>query len=461
MNKIYNILPVFIQNVAITLYGYYWRRQRFGGVFNRQAVLFQAREAFSSEEWLLYQNTKLRVLLNHANNTVPFYKVSFEVAGIDKKKLNEVTVDTFKTLPFLSKNDLRRFGTTSLLSSERDETGKFYCSSGSTGTPVEIYLSRTTHQIWSAAFEARIRNWAGINFKTPRGMIGGRRVLPGASDGPPFHRYNLAEEQVYFSAYHISPTNAVHYLSAMRKHKIEYMTGYAMSNYLLAFYLRNAGFKAPKLKAVITSSEKLTPDMRLVLEEVYQCKVYDSWSGVEACALVSECEYGSLHVSEDVGIVEILDEYGNEVPEGATGEVVCTGLLNFDQPLIRYRIGDRMTKLSGTCKCGRNMRMIKEIDGRLEDIVTGPDGRQMVRFHGIFVGIPSIELAQIVQHSLNYIEVKVKNSVVLKEEEVNLIKSRLVSQLGAVNIEINQKADIFQTSNGKFKAVVSHIGSRS
>ena len=76
---------------------------------------------------------------------------------------------------------------------------------------------------------------------------------------------------------------------------------------------------------------------------------------------------------------------------GETGEVYSTGLLNFDQPLIRYRIGD-MVKLAENQQtlCGRNMPVIEEIVGRVEDTVIGRDGREMVRFHGIFINLPSV-----------------------------------------------------------------------
>jgi phenylacetate-CoA ligase len=125
--------------------------------------------------------------------------------------------------------------------------------------------------------------------------------------------------------------------------------------------------------------------MRRIFKEVYQCKTYDSYSGLEACGLISECEHGKLHISPDVGIIELLKEDGNYAQPGETGEAVCTGFLNYDQPLIRYRIGD-LIKLSNNqqCECGRHMPVVDEIIGRVEDTVLAKDGREMVRFHGIF-----------------------------------------------------------------------------
>ena len=99
---------------------------------------------------------------------------------------------------------------------------------------------------------------------------------------------------------------------------------------------------------------------------------------------------------------------GHPCKPGETGEVFSTGFLNFDQPLIRYRIGDRV-KLSANqnTRCGRNMTVIEEIAGRIEDTITGPDGRKLVRFHGVFVDLPNVIEGQVIQHALDDFEIKV------------------------------------------------------
>jgi phenylacetate-CoA ligase len=236
------------------------------------------------------------------------------------------------------------------------------------------------------------------------------------------------------------------------------MTGYTMSNYFLARFIEEAGISVPTMKAVITSSEKLTDEMRATFQRVYGCRTYDSYSGVEACGLISECEKGSLHISPEIGIIELLDEEGNPVLPGEVGEAVCTGLLNFDQPLIRYQIGDRIRlSVNQHCECGRNMPIVDEIVGRTEDVVIGQDGREMVRFHGIFIGIPSIIEGQIIQHTLSSFEIKLVVATSLFKEENELIVTRMKSQLGNIEVTIHEVDSIPRTANGKFKAVISNV----
>ena len=445
-----------MQHLLVSAYGWQWKRRRFGGIYKKEYTVAKERESFTMQQWQAFQQQQLTKILLHAYENVPYYKSNFNKAGFNISVIKNISAENILSLPVLTKEDLRKFGTTTLLANKREGHGEFFASSGSTGTPTKILFSTAMHQRWMALFESRVRNWAGVNSSIPRGMIGGRRVLPTAESKPPFYRYNFFEKQVYFSAYHINAKNAIEYAKAIKKYNIQYMTGYAMSNYLLACFFDELKIDVPPVKCVITSSEKLTDEMRSMFKKVYGCKTFDGWSGVEACGLITECEHGSLHISPDAGFIELLDEHMQPVKPGEAGNVYCTGFLNYDQPLIRYDIGDTMILGDEECACGRKMPVIKEIIGRQEDVVIGKDGRKMVRFHGIFNGLNSIKQAQLIQESLDDILIKIV-SVYSDENEKIIMKARVQSQLGNVNVTIEEVENISQTANGKFKAVISKL----
>jgi phenylacetate-CoA ligase len=454
---IYQHSPVWVQNLLITAFGWQWKKRRLGGVFSEHFTAARERESYTADLWKSYQQEALQRLLLHAFDTVPFYTKSFLAAGIQRSQLATITPDTIGLLPVLSKEQLRLYGTTALLSLQREPNGSFFASSGSTGTPVQILLSHAMHQRWFALFEQRVRVWAGVGSTIPRGMIGGRRMVPSANANAPFYRYNYFEKQVYFSAYHIKADTAANYVEGMRKYQIEYMTGYAMSNYFLARHIQEQQLNAPALKAVITSSEKLTPQMRELFKQVYGCKTYDGWSGVEACGLISECEAGSLHISPDAGLIEVLDEQLQPVPFGVAGAVYCTGFLNVDQPLIRYKIGDDIILSDKICTCGRQMPVVQEITGRSEDVIVGTDGRQMVRFHSVFNGLTTIKQAQVIQESLQQITIKLVADGNISRLDMDLMQQRIQSQLGDVKITFEIVDAIPLQPNGKYKAVISKL----
>jgi len=461
-DKIYHKLPLFIQNFVISIFGYKWHKRRFGGMFNEELKKYLARESYNINQWQEFQEKELQRILIHAFKNVPYYIKSFNDAGFTLKDFECFNLKDIYKIPYLEKNDLRKHGKDSLLASVREEEGEFYASSGSTGTPTHILFSKAMHQRWSAAFEARVRYWAGLSINNARGMIGGRRIVLDGNAKGPYYRYNMVEKQVYFSAYHINAENAQDYLNGMIKHRVDYMTGYAMSNFILARFIQEKRLEAPQLKAVITSSEKLTQEMRDTFNKVYGCKTYDSYSGLEACGLITECEHGKLHMSPDVGIIELIKENGEYAKPGEIGEAICTGFLNFDQPLIRYRIGDLIKlSLDQSCKCGRQMPVVDEIMGRVEDTVIGTDGREMVRFHGIFINMPKIIEGQIIQHTLKDFEIVLVATGKLEQHEKDELLRRMQSQLGEISLKVTEIDQIPRNQNGKFKAVISHVDRRS
>ena len=453
-SKIYANIPIVFQNAMITVYGYYWKSRRLGKVFNNNLKEFKLRESFTDIQWLEYQTLALRKLLIHAFKTVPFYTEKYKEAGFSLIDFEKFQLADLAKLPYLEKEDLRKFGKTTLLSTNKKK-GFFYSSSGSTGTPISVYFSKEMHQIWNAAYETRVRNWAGVNHTMSRGMIGGRRVLPNVIGKAPYYRYNAAEKQTYFSAYHISGETTPNYVEGLKRNKVEYLVGYAMSIYILADFILNLDIESPKLIAVLTSSEKLTSQMRTTIEKAFRCKVFDAYSGVEACGLISENSKNELLFSPDTGIMEIIDITGQQVNPSESGEIIATGLLNHDQPLIRYRIGDR-GKVAQDQSTHEFLKM-DEIEGRVEDVIINVDGKRMVRFHTLFIEIPNLKAAQIIQKKIDLIQINLIPDTGFDKSNEKLIIKKLQSQLGNVNVEIEYLKSIPKEKNGKFKAVISNL----
>lgn len=457
--QVYPKIPVGLQNIGISIYGWYWYRHRFGGAFKQHVQLFKSCEFYTKVEWDAYQKIKLRALMLHAFKNVPYYHELFKHQGLNQRDLENFELNDLQSIPYLEKETLRELGTTDLLSRKLSK-GSFISSSGSTGTPVRIYLPQYFHQKWSALMESRVRNWAGVTFDTPRGMIGGRRVIPDFDALYPLYRYNYIEKQTYFSAYHLSSTTVENYIEGLYINKVEYLTGYAVSIFLMAKFALQQNIMAPTLKAVITSSEKLTAEMRATIQKVFHCQVYDSYSGCEACGLISETPGGEMVFNPDSGILELLDTDLNPISPGKAGEIVLTGLHNYDQPLIRYRIGDyAKMSMDQSLKCGRVMPVIESIEGRLEDEILGKDGRVMVRFHSVFYDIAGLKLSQIIQESTSLIWVKlvVDDAVYNREYAEKLITSRINTQLGDLEIQFLYPEKIELSNNGKFKSIISHL----
>jgi len=458
LHQLYARSPVWVQNAAVSAYGLYWRQRRLGGDFSTEAAAFTSRDDLTAPEWRAWQQHELQRLLHHALATVPHYRELMRAAGITEAAITADAFAALAALPLLEKDTIRRSPAAFLSETPGGKLAVNH-TSGTSGTPLAIHLSAATHRRVLAAYEARVRRWAGVNVTMSRAMIGGRMVAPASQTAPPFWRYNMAERQLYMSAYHIGPANVAAYAAALDRFKPDYLVGYASAHFFLARLMHEAGIRpvhAPR--AILASSEKLTDEMRELLQRVYRCEVFDGYSGVEACCMASECENHRLHLSPDVGIVELLDADGQPTPPGEVGEIVATGLLNFDQPLIRYRTGDSAVMSTRACECGREMPSLERLEGRIEDTVVAPDGRETVRFHGLFTAIPAVREGQLEQLTLHEFRVRVVADDRFDEATVLDITTRLAERLGSdVHCTVERVERIERTAGGKFKAVISHV----
>lgn len=453
-DKLYAKLPVWAQHVAVSGFGLYWYWQRFGGDYQTSLNDFLSRDRFSHDEWQTWQQAKLKELLSAAAEHVPYYRDTWNEA--EKKAAR---AGRLQDLPLLEKDPIRANPNAFLRQDLNIKKPLEFFTSGSTGTPIASLWTAPELRASMAVREARSANWAGVSFTVPRATFSGRMVEPDPLSTGPFYRFNIVERQAYFSPFHLRQDTARLYVEALRKHQIQWLTGYAVSYYLLAKFILAESLRVPPLKAVITTSEKVTDEMRDVMESAYGCRVFEEYSTVENVLFASECEVGRLHVSPDVGVVEILRPDGSACEPGEVGEVVATSLMHYSQPFIRFRLGDLAAWDGEACWCGRAMPVIKEIVGRIEDVVTGPDGRQLVRFHGIFVNQPNVREGQIIQETLNRIRVKIVPTDEFNKADVADIIARVQQRLSAeVEVIVEPVAEIPRTKSGKFKAVISLLG---
>lgn len=453
LDQLYTLLPLSLQNLAVSTYGLYWHWLRFGGNYPTFENEYISRENYSVNEWQVYQRGKLKLLLSNCINYVPYYRSVWT----EEQKTSALLGD-LEELPLLEKEPIRNNPSDFVRDDIHPSHKVTSFTSGSTGTPIATIWTPSEVRDSLAVREVRSARWAGVSFNLPRATFSGRMVEPDPESKGPYYRYNSVEKQVYFSAFHLKPNTAHFYVEALRKHKIQWMTGYAVSFYLLAKFILEKNLDVPPLKAIITTSEKLTAEMRSMMEKAYHCRVFEEYSTVENALFASECEHGRLHVSPDVGIVEILRPDGSPCVPGEVGEVVATCLMRNYQPFIRYRLGDLAAWDEGPCPCGRAMPVIKEVVGRIEDVVVGPDGRELVRFHGIFVQQPHVVEGQIIQEALDKIRVKVVPASGFGVKDEQDIIQRVQQRLGdSVKVIVEQVNEIPRTKAGKFKAVVSML----
>ncbi len=102
-----------------------------------------------------------------------------------------------------------------------------------------------------------------------------------------------------------------------------------------------------------------------ILEDIWQAPLLSTYASTEMATSFNECEMqAGGHLRPELAYVEILDDQGNPVPPGQTGEVTVTPLGVTGMPLIRFRTGDIAYKIDEPCACGRTTPRISPVLGR-------------------------------------------------------------------------------------------------
>ncbi len=256
------------------------------------------------------------------------------------------------------------------------------------------------------------------------------------------------------SSYHLAPDLLPDYLDALKRYKIQYLWGYPSSLYTLAKGALELGCRDLKMSVVFTDAEQLFDYQREAISKVFQCSVCETYGMNENVAGASQCPHGTMHLWPEAGWVEVM-ENGQQVPVGQTGELVCTGLVNTDMPLIRYRVGDRgILKDDSPCPCGRTLPALIGLDGRSDHVLYTRDGRAIGRLCTVIQGKLSLYEAQLIQESLDRVRVRYVPTPDFAQGDVNAITSRLRACMGDVNVVFERVDQIARGPNGKFRTVL-------
>lgn len=413
-----------------------------------------AREEWSSERWQAWREEKLEQTLELAARNVPYYREHWS----KRRRQGERGAHKYlQNWPILQKSEVRKNPAAFIADNFQRRHLLPEYTSGSTGTPLVIYKSRASLRAWYALAEARWRRWYGVSRQDRWAILGGQLIVPVKRKKPPFWIWNPVFNQLYMSSYHLSDSSFRFYVAALIKYKISYIYGYTSSLYALAMDCLSKKVKMPSLAVVITCAEPLLDYQRDVIAEAFHCPVRETYGLTEMVIAASECERGQLHLWPEAGIYEICED-GNGTTPG--GEIICTGLLNAAMPLIRYQVGDRGAlddQVRSSCSCGRALPILKNIDGRNDDVLYTADGRRIGRLDLIFKGHLPLREAQIVQETLGQIKVLYVPTADFSQKTIDILRENIHAHVGDIQIVFERVEKIPRNKAGKFRFVMSKI----
>lgn len=334
------------------------------------------------EEISYLQTKKLKRLLHYAYKHSTYYRNSFECAGITAEMIDSTPLSAFPTMdksvfmskfeeiitvPDLSQEEIRNFD-------KKESTDKklfqdkyhIVHSSGSTGTPKYFVYDESA---WNSMLLGIVRGalWNMTMPEIIKFLIHGPRIVYiAATDG----RYGgsmavgdgvngVGAKQIYLDI----NTPLDEWINTIKEFKPNMIIGYPSAVKILAELVEKGDLDLKVLR-IVTCGEPLGASLRKYLESVFGADVINFYGASESLSIgVESSSQEGMLLFDDMNIIEIQN-----------GEMYLTCLYNIVQPLIRYRLSDKLTLQAANAESRYPFTRAVGLLGRNEDILWFQDG---------------------------------------------------------------------------------------
>ena len=324
-------------------------------------------ETMPREELGALQLKRLQATIERIYASVPFYRTSFDKAGITPEDIK--SLEDLQRLPFTTKIDLRDNYPYDMFAVPMEDVVRIHASSGTTGKPTVVGYTQNDINTWAELMARSFSAAGATRFDILHNAFGYGLFTGGVGA-------HYGAEKLGMAVIPVSGGNTKRQITIMQDFKPTILCGTPSYILHLSEVAEEMGvdFKDLHFKAGIFGAEPWTENMRTEIESKLHLKAIDIYglSEVMGPGVSIECheEQKGLHVFEDHFMVEIIDPETLEVlPPGETGELVFTSLTKEAFPVIRYRTKDITSLNPAPCSCGRTHIRMNKPSGRSDDML--------------------------------------------------------------------------------------------
>lgn len=446
MQLIIKYLPVFFQNILISVYNNWQYKVRHSGdykFFRKYYADLYKKSQFEIEN---EAKERLNKFLSKATSKSDWYK------GFS-------SLESISEFPILNKEDI--INNLDKIATINEKNAVVSLTGGTTGASMKVLYTKENTQERHALLD-HFRAQYGYKLGKKCAWFSGKNIVTEANLRKGIcYRDDYINKIRFFSTFHITDSNFDVYWAAFCNFAPEYIVGFPSSVCELCSMAAVRGLKLENtVKAFFPTAETLLPIHREVIGSVLGCKIADQYASSEGAPFILECEHGGLHIHPLTGVFEVVDENMQPAQEG---EILVTSFTTEGTPLIRYRIGDRI-KLAPEdkrCACGSCFPLVEKIEGRSTDYILSPTHGK-VNLGNISNSTKDIEgiiQFQVIQKEFDRVDVLVVCNSGFTRKEKNKFTEALLARFGYkmfVNIEIVY--NIPREKSGKFRIVKNMIG---
>ncbi len=196
--------PIALQTLFLNLKAGELYFERYGKKFRRLFEQFERNQWLSLQELECYQDERLRQLVRHAYDTVPYYSRVMKSLKLHPDDIR--TKADLPKLPTLTKDQIRQNGADLLSSTYPRTLLRHGHTSGTTGSPLDFHYDIQTCVVHHVA-DWRYKGMAGLKHGDPYASLLGRVIVPREQTRPPFWRWNYVNNQLFLSSFHLKKEN--------------------------------------------------------------------------------------------------------------------------------------------------------------------------------------------------------------------------------------------------------------
>ena len=381
---------------------------------NKYAKKIQKLLELNPNELEKFQLERLKNILKYAYENVKLYRKKWDEAGVKPEDVK--SLDDLYKIPITTKDDLRQSYPNGILSKEfKPQDCHIVGTSGSTGSPVKVFLDREKSFFEIAvSSKGMVTDYVGFKIKKPLSIV---VTDEDALEILVTKEFKQAKKFVYDAL--DSPENHV---KIINKIKPDFIFSYPSVLRNISILVRENRLKLAKPKLIVTVGETMDPPTRKMIEETFECEILDAYGSTEVGLIGVECHrHSGIHLAPWKVIVEIVDENGMPVPPGVPGRVLVTDLFSRATPIIRYSgLGDIATLKKGYCSCGAKTPVLERVEGRFVDSIILPN-RKIIHPFSLTLAlqdIPFVNKFQIRQEKIDKIDI-----LIVKEKNVDAKKA--------------------------------------
>src|SRR5215831_15982771 len=451
VEQIYPRLPVFLQNAACCYHGKKEAKVRYGPEFDRRLRELLDSEKWSASEIEAYQNEKLRALIRHAYENVPYYRERWRALKISPDDIRSCA-DLLR-LPVLTKEEISQNAERFVAQTTPKRELLARHTSGTTAKALHFYTTRAAVAFqWAVWWRHRLR--FGISPGSWHANFTGYRVVPLGQRTPPYWRWNYPMRQVLVNMQSLTSDKIADIVELLNSRRLQYFSGYPSIIHMLAALASEAGLRLTQPPRVIcTGAESMLDFQRRDIQAFSGAILTDHYGTTEGCCNASHCPEFVYHEDFEFGVMEGIEQ--NSTDPAKT--ILCTGFACDAFPFIRYEIGDTAIWDDGyQCPCRRHSRVLRRLEGRRDDYVVTPEGARIMRWDYLFKDLVNIKEAQVVQKELGKVVIRVvRRSAYSVQDEEELRKEIRSWVSPSLEVRFDYVDEIPRGANGKFRAVLS------